>query len=672
MAAMEELGIGAAVESSRAALLDEIGFGHDLTIVRGPGNLGDQLILAGTRALLRGLVHREIEVDELACTSGDTVLLCGSGAWCRPYHEWAPRALAVAALRFARVIVLPSSFDVGEDVVRESLERTDATVFAREHESLRNIEGLCRARLAHDCSFFFDYSSYRAHGTGVLNAFRTDLEAADGKLTLEHNDDISLTAGSLDAWLRRIARHAVVRTDRAHVMIAAALLGKPVEFASCSYDKLDALAASWLRAFPVTAIELPRAPRQPPGAAGPTTASRRGPDQRARVTAVVLTRDRRELVAAAVRSALRASVPLQVLVLGNNPGPASRRTLTALAEEDPRIELLVLDRNLGCAGGRRLASERVNTEFVLFLDDDAELGDDALERLLQDLDAHPEASGVSALVVGPDAVVQHCGGWMEWSEQSARFGLGGAGLAVGDPDVPATGPSDWLPGTAALVRVSALRELPIDEGPSAYYEDNDWSFEVERRRPGSFRRCREAIVRHHNHAATLEHSCELARVSWLADRLAAQARFMHRHGVPLDVDLASLIPRLALPGGEPDFPAARLLLELVASNGTDWFVTEWLSGGLEPLLDRVQLIVRQDAELAQLTAERDQLVVRAEGAEREFARLHEQTDWLHQRHETLVRVESGGWWQLRSRVLPLLRLATAARRVARSARSRWR
>jgi GT2 family glycosyltransferase len=454
-------------------------------------------------------------------------------------------------------------------------------------------------------------------------------------------------------------------------MIAAALLGKPVEFASCSYHKLDALAASWLRAFPVVRIEPPRATQRSPSTAG-ATASKRGPAQRARVTVVVVTRDRRELVAAAVRSALRASVPLQVLVLGANPGPASRRALTALAEEDPRIELVLLDRSLDRAGGRRLASERVDTEFVLFLADDAELGDDALERLLADLDAHPETSGVSPLVVGPDATVRHCGGWMEWSEQSVRFGLGGAGLAVGDPEVPPTGPSDWLPGTAALVRVSALREAPIDGGPTAYYEDNDWSFEIERRRPGSFRRCLEAVVEHHGQAAPLVHSCDLAQSSWLADRLAAQARFMHRHGVPLDFDLLSLVPRLALPGGDVDWPAARLLLDLVASNGNDWFVAEWLSGGLEPLLERAQLIAREDREPAQLAAEREKLVARVEQAELECARQRELTGWLHQRHETLVRVENGGWWQLRSRVLPLLRIASSVRRAAWSARSPWR
>jgi len=165
-----------AIAASRAALLDEIGPAPDLTFIRGEGNIGDELIWAGTREFLSGHVYREIRLDELGHASGEVALLTGSGAWCRAFDHFMPYALPVAELRFDRVIVLPTSFDASHDVVRETLRGTRATVFAREDESYRQIAGLCRARLAHDMAFFLDFP--QSAGEGTLNAFRTDPEAS--------------------------------------------------------------------------------------------------------------------------------------------------------------------------------------------------------------------------------------------------------------------------------------------------------------------------------------------------------------------------------------------------------------------------------------------------------------------------------------------------------------
>jgi GT2 family glycosyltransferase len=596
-----------------------------------------------------------------------------------------PRALGIAELRFERVIVLPSSFDVTEDVVREALERSRATVFARERESLTRIEGMCDARLAHDCAFFFDFSGFTTPGSGTLNAFRVDPESPADPVDVEGNDDISLTASSLDDWLATIERHEHIRTDRAHVMIAAALMGKTVEYSLSSYFKVGALADTWLGEFPVTRIDAPRRPRLVPDPAAGLKARLRATADGASgehpvldepVTAVILTRDRVDGTRAAVASVLESGDAARVLLIANNPSDESRERLAGLAAGEARIELRVLDRNLGCAGARQLASELVETEQVLFLDDDAELIGGALGRLQTDLAAHPEAVGVTALVVGSDGLVQHCGGTVELSSECARFLLGGNGLPVDDPAVPGTGRSDWLPGTAALIRTATLRETPIDPALAGYYEDNDWSLRIERIRPGRLRRCREAVVLHHGPRTRVSSTIELARVCDTIELLRSQAAFLARHGVVLDVDLVALLPELCLPDAPgPDIAAVRLLLSLVAAHDLEWVACEWLSGGLDPLLEpsrrakaHIAALELRDAELAHMTDAHAELAGYVEILRREIAEQTANVNWLLTRHETLIRVEQGRYMQWKSRLAPAIRLA---RQAIAEARSRW-
>jgi len=116
---------------SRRKLLNAVGNADDLTFVRSWGNMGDALICAGTRQLLAGRSYTEVHTNHIAEACGHTVLFTGGGAWCQPYHQWLPGILAELEERFERVIVLPSSFDVSVDIVRETLAKTRALVFAR-------------------------------------------------------------------------------------------------------------------------------------------------------------------------------------------------------------------------------------------------------------------------------------------------------------------------------------------------------------------------------------------------------------------------------------------------------------------------------------------------------------------------------------------------------------
>lgn len=238
-------------ELSRKRLLKAIDGAKDLTFIRSYGNIGDELIYAGTRQLLTGVTYREANILNLAPVSGHTALLSGGGAWCRPFNEVLPSILPLIEARFERVILMPSSFDTSVESVRETLTGTRALVFARERVSFEQVRSLCDADLAYDCAFFFDFRPYRCRGSGHLKAYRTDRESCLTDIPDDHND-LSATCGSLDEWLWTISSYDTIETDRAHVTIAGALLGKQVQFRPSSYHKVPAIVEYSLRGFPVS------------------------------------------------------------------------------------------------------------------------------------------------------------------------------------------------------------------------------------------------------------------------------------------------------------------------------------------------------------------------------------------------------------------------------------
>jgi hypothetical protein len=240
------------LESSRTKLLSAIDRPDHLTFVLPHGNIGDELIRAGTKQLLFGLSVREIALEEVPKSRGETALLGGSGGWCEPFHGLS-ECLPLLEARFDRVIIMPSSFDTTVVSVKQVLANSRALIFARERTSYERIRTLCNAEIAHDCAFFFDYAPYLQAGEGVLTAFRTDRESVFQAVP-PGNQDISITCNNLEQWLRTIARHEVIRTDRAHVTIAGAMLGKRVEYITSSYHKLPAIVEYTLQHFPVTRL----------------------------------------------------------------------------------------------------------------------------------------------------------------------------------------------------------------------------------------------------------------------------------------------------------------------------------------------------------------------------------------------------------------------------------
>jgi hypothetical protein len=156
------IGAPAGLEAQRDKILRLVADAPNVTFIRHKGNIGDDLIHAGTRRLLADIPYREIGTWDLQNARGHTALITGSGGWCIPFHHQLPDALAAIEDRFERIVILPSTFDLAEPTVRDALQRTKALVFARERESYEQIRHVCNADIGHDCAFFFRFQSVSA------------------------------------------------------------------------------------------------------------------------------------------------------------------------------------------------------------------------------------------------------------------------------------------------------------------------------------------------------------------------------------------------------------------------------------------------------------------------------------------------------------------------------
>jgi len=241
------------LEATRVKLLNSIKGKTDLYLIVGPGNRGDLLIQAGMKQLLSGQNYKMVERSQYKDISGDTAIIIGSGDWITS-QGWA-KYLAEIEKRFNKTIIFPSTYKTSVPSVQNALKQSKALFFAREEDSYNSIKNLCHADLAYDCAFFFDFEPYQQRGKGILTAFRKDegFQGVDFHRTLSGNKDISQTCSNLDEWLSEISKHDIVRTDRAHVMIAAAMLRKRVMYRPYEVvsHKVPGIAEYSLQDFPV-------------------------------------------------------------------------------------------------------------------------------------------------------------------------------------------------------------------------------------------------------------------------------------------------------------------------------------------------------------------------------------------------------------------------------------
>ena len=242
------------IRSKFAELAEQIKSLSRFQFVWAPGNWGDAIIRSGTLLFFQqlGVSYTQI-TDPTQADPSLPAVLSGSGGFCK-FWNWSPWATKMLLQRCPKVIVLPSSYEAASlDLASESGR---LMLYAREMVSYAQVQSRYQSAFCPDMAFWNQPADCGAAiREELLNAFRTDRESRGYHLNYTGNRDISLECdhlGDSRRFFQEIAAYARVCTDRTHVAIAAAMLGRPVDFFPNAYHKNESLFESTLHGFNVT------------------------------------------------------------------------------------------------------------------------------------------------------------------------------------------------------------------------------------------------------------------------------------------------------------------------------------------------------------------------------------------------------------------------------------
>ena len=207
--------------------------------------------------------------------------------------------------------------------------------------------------------------------------------------------------------------------------------------------------------------------------------------QLSQLSIIVVSWNVRDLLATCLASLPRGP---QVIVVDN---ASSDGSADMVAAQFPEVALQANDRNRGFTGGNNDGLRLATGSYVLFLNPDTVVDEDALPLLVEYLDAHPSVG-----VVGPQ--LRYGDGTLQSSRR--RFPTLVTALFESTPlawhwpparnpwamryrmeDRPAgaTQEVDWLVGAALLTRRAVLDQVGgFDEGYFMYSEELDWQRRV--------------------------------------------------------------------------------------------------------------------------------------------------------------------------------------------------
>ena len=164
---------------------------------------------------------------------------------------------------------------------------------------------------------------------------------------------------------------------------------------------------------------------------------------------------------------------VQIVVVDNG---SSKDEAAEIKRRFPNVKLIRNKDNLGFTGGHNQGMDvalQAGADYVLVLNNDVVLTDDALSRLVDFYQATPDAGMISPLILYADHERLWFAGGLVAMGMIRHKHKGEKVASLNLPKIPFK--TDYVPGTAMLVSTKLIHEVgKLDDRYFAYYEDLDW------------------------------------------------------------------------------------------------------------------------------------------------------------------------------------------------------
>ena len=174
-----------------------------------------------------------------------------------------------------------------------------------------------------------------------------------------------------------------------------------------------------------------------------------------------------------------SNIEFEVFVVDNNSGDGS---VEMVREEFPQVKVIANEDNLGFAAANNKAIKRAKGRYVLLLNPDMQVFEDTLGKMVDWMDAHPQAGvGGCKLVDANESIIPHIRNFPGFGDQLAvvlklphLFPSVLNGYIPQDIDYNKEQEVDSIRGSFFMIRREALKEMGgLDERYFIWFEEVD-------------------------------------------------------------------------------------------------------------------------------------------------------------------------------------------------------